>query len=343
MFDQEPAGYDIIGDIHGHCDELTALLKKLGYFYDGASYRHSNRKAIFVGDLIDRGPKIRETLALVKAMHAHDQALVILGNHEYNAVCYSTRDEREGMFLRAHTPKNNQQFQATASEFGNFSLTRSDLREEWEDYVRWFSRLPLYLDMGDFRVAHACWSQSHIEILGDNRLSDYDFLIATVMEDPSPTPEFLAVETVLKGPEMPLPNGHSYFDKDGHKRTKMRVKWWSDLSSASLQSLSFPRNESLPDDLLPDDFAPDWDPYPCDAPPVFVGHYWLPPQTPRPFGNVICLDYSVAKGGFLCAYQWNSGELLDKARFVTHAASRSHPKQTPSSCGTDGDSTASRA
>ena len=51
-------GYDIVGDIHGYATELEALLKELGYVRDGVdgAYRHPQRQAIFVGDLIDRGP-----------------------------------------------------------------------------------------------------------------------------------------------------------------------------------------------------------------------------------------------------------------------------------------------
>ena len=48
-------GYDIIGDIHGHYDALEALLTKMDYAHDGTSFAHTGRKAIFVGDLIDRG------------------------------------------------------------------------------------------------------------------------------------------------------------------------------------------------------------------------------------------------------------------------------------------------
>ena len=47
--------YDIIGDIHGHADELEKLLEKLDYSWTDGCYRHSNRKVIFLGDFIDRG------------------------------------------------------------------------------------------------------------------------------------------------------------------------------------------------------------------------------------------------------------------------------------------------
>lgn len=60
--------YDIIGDIHGHADPLRALLEKLGYDETDGAYRHPERTVIFMGDFVDRGPKIRETLQIVKAM-----------------------------------------------------------------------------------------------------------------------------------------------------------------------------------------------------------------------------------------------------------------------------------
>lgn len=58
-------------------------------------------------------------------------------------------------------------------------------------------------------------------------------------------------------------------------------------------------------------------PYPDDAKPVFVWHYWLKgsrPELLRP--NMACVDWSVAEGGFLCAYRWDSEQTLDAGRFV---------------------------
>jgi len=48
--------YDLIGDIHGRAVELEALLSKLGYALSGRVYRHPDRKVIFLGDFVDRGP-----------------------------------------------------------------------------------------------------------------------------------------------------------------------------------------------------------------------------------------------------------------------------------------------
>src|SRR5690554_7046201 len=75
--------YDIIGDVHGHADQLEALLKKLGYNYKNGAYSHSERKLISVGDLCDRGPAQRRTIDIIRAMHEADQAHVIMGNHEF--------------------------------------------------------------------------------------------------------------------------------------------------------------------------------------------------------------------------------------------------------------------
>lgn len=58
--------YDLIGDIHGHADALQQLLKKLGYYRQKGVYRHPDRQAIFLGDFIDRGPRIREMLEIVR-------------------------------------------------------------------------------------------------------------------------------------------------------------------------------------------------------------------------------------------------------------------------------------
>ena len=65
--------FDIIGDVHGCCDELEKLLALLGYdkqaAMDGPFYAHPvRRKAVFVGDLVDRGPRVIDTVMLVRAM-----------------------------------------------------------------------------------------------------------------------------------------------------------------------------------------------------------------------------------------------------------------------------------
>jgi len=85
----EKGPFDIIGDVHGCCEELESLLGRLGYAphtrteASGRSYAHpEGRKAVFVGDLVDRGPHTLDTLRLVQSMIDSGAALCVRGNHE---------------------------------------------------------------------------------------------------------------------------------------------------------------------------------------------------------------------------------------------------------------------
>jgi protein phosphatase len=75
--------FDVIGDVHGCHDELVALLDKLGYsISDGHVTHPENRRVIFVGDLVDRGPDSPGVLRLVMAMVRDGVALCVAGNHD---------------------------------------------------------------------------------------------------------------------------------------------------------------------------------------------------------------------------------------------------------------------
>lgn len=83
----EHGPFDIIGDVHGCFDELIELFRNLGYSVDvtcGSTIvtPPDGRKAIFVGDLVDRGPKISQTLRMAMAMVTAGTALCVPGNHD---------------------------------------------------------------------------------------------------------------------------------------------------------------------------------------------------------------------------------------------------------------------
>ncbi|HWY55458.1 MAG TPA: polynucleotide kinase-phosphatase [Terriglobales bacterium] len=88
----EHGPFDIVGDVHGCFDELVDLLTKLGYSIEAQSNGANSqsysvrppegRKAIFLGDLVDRGPKIPEVLRLVMGMVEAGTALCVPGNHD---------------------------------------------------------------------------------------------------------------------------------------------------------------------------------------------------------------------------------------------------------------------
>ena len=303
--------YDLIGDIHGHADELQALLHHLGYRPDAAGVpRHpEGRQVIFLGDYVDRGPKIRETLALVRGMVEGGAALAILGNHEYNALAFWQQDPAGG-YLRTHKPANIVQHWRTIEAFRT-----TELFEEWQDYLAWFLTLPLALELPGLRAVHACWEPRHLEYLRQE-LPDLcltpDFLLRASRPG---SPEFVAAEVLLKGREVALPNGLSFADKDGHRRYLTRVRWWQDPTLAAayhdyfLEDLAELRGQPLDVASL--------DPWHYqDDTPVFFGHYWLrgTPQILQP--HAVCLDYSVAKGGQLVGYRWDGEQVLSADKLV---------------------------
>jgi protein phosphatase len=83
----EHGPFDILGDVHGCFDELQELLSTLGYSVEKNGYGYrvgtpEDRTAIFLGDLVDRGPKIPEVLKLVMGMVEAGTALCVPGNHD---------------------------------------------------------------------------------------------------------------------------------------------------------------------------------------------------------------------------------------------------------------------
>ncbi len=79
----EHGPFDIIGDVHGCFDELVSLLTELGYVVDGhAVTPPPGRKAVFLGDLGDRGPRTPDVLRLVMGMVSAGTALCVPGNHD---------------------------------------------------------------------------------------------------------------------------------------------------------------------------------------------------------------------------------------------------------------------
>lgn len=87
-------GYDIIGDVHGCAKTLAKLLELMGYQQRSGVYQHPKRQVIFVGDVVDRGPHIREAMAIAYDMVSAGHAQMVIGNHEYNVYCYATPDPR---------------------------------------------------------------------------------------------------------------------------------------------------------------------------------------------------------------------------------------------------------
>jgi hypothetical protein len=301
--------YDIIGDIHGQHHKLLALLKTLGYRQTAGAWRHPDRTAIFVGDLIDRGPKQVKTVKLVRSMVDAGAALAIMGNHEFNAIAWGTEDPaRPGEHLRSHKPSNEDQHRAFLAEVAD-----TPLHAEITD---WFKTLPLWLDLGGIRVVHACWNDEYMDVLrphlGPGTTLTEDLIVSGNRKG---SPEFEAVEALCKGLEAKLPDGMTFKDKYGKERDATRVRWWEKRPITYKRAALAPAEvvEQLPDKPVPED-------YPLSAysgPPVFLGHYWLTSRPAPMSPNVACVDYSAGDGGNLVAYRWEGEAELQAAHFVS--------------------------
>lgn len=143
-FKNETAPLDIIGDVHGCFEELCELLEKLEYQVsreEFAATPPAGRKAIFVGDLVDRGPDSPGVLKLAMNMTAQGHAHCTPGNHDARLV----RKLRDGKGKETH----------------GIALTLEQLRDEPDEWkkrmIRFLDSLPshLVLDGGNLVVAHA--------------------------------------------------------------------------------------------------------------------------------------------------------------------------------------------
>lgn len=299
---------DFIGDIHGHADKLEELLLKLGYRKINGTYSHPSRTVLFVGDYIDRGPKIRETLHLVKSMVDNGNAIALMGNHEYNALCFHYQ-KSEGGHLRKHLIKNIIQHYETLKQFQN-------RQNEYEEYLEWFKTLPLFYETDQFKAVHACWDNNSIDFLKrtlvNERLTD-ELIYQSTIEG---TGLFEAVDQVLKGKEIKLPDGLFFHDKDGTQRNKIRIKWWEDPSTTTYKSISVEPIDNLPELPVKQSALKQPDFYTDREKMVFFGHYWLKGEPSLYKANICCLDYSVAKGGKLVAYRLYEETVLDSNHLI---------------------------
>lgn len=305
-------GYDIIGDVHGCADELHALLAKLGY-HPEPHWHHPARKAVFVGDIIDRGRQIRAAMNTVRAMVEADSAYLVLGNHEYNAIAYHTSTLLPSSASLAHVQQRlGRHLQHTLQEY-------HDHPQEWCELIEWLRQQPLCLEFTNFRVVHACWDPERagqaMALHQGCCLRSDDFLLESLHYRTEPN---RIVERLLKGTDLVLPDGFTLRGSDGIERNRIRTKFWKK------------RPETYGDILFqPDKLPEEWMQRPLteqdkqrllhygrDEKPLFVGHYWRR-GTPRIIrDNIACLDYSAVNQGRLVAYRMGPESSLSNDHFL---------------------------
>ncbi len=143
----ETGPFDIVGDVHGCLDELLELLTQLGYEMDDeVGLRHpAGRRVIFLGDLVDRGPKIVETVRLVRRMVAGGQAFCVPGNHDMKLLRYLKGHKAQ---LTHGLPESIAQIEALSAE------ERAAWVAEYSAFVDGLVS-HLVMDKGQLVVAHA--------------------------------------------------------------------------------------------------------------------------------------------------------------------------------------------
>jgi protein phosphatase len=159
----EHGPFDIIGDVHGCHDELVQLLRKLGYAeQSGGTWTHPEaRKLIFVGDLVDRGPKIPEVVRLVLESVKANSAFCVPGNHDIK-------------FMRAVRGKNVQIKHGLAESLQQFEVYEKRFpgcREAAAEFID--SLVSHYVfDDGRLVVAHAGMKES-MQGRGSGRVREF--------------------------------------------------------------------------------------------------------------------------------------------------------------------------
>lgn len=304
-------GYDLIGDVHGCAHSLEHLLDSLGYRLRAGVWRHPRRMALFLGDIIDRGPRIREALHLVHAMVEAGQAHCLMGNHEFNALGWHTpRPDVSNSYVRPHTARHGRQLQETLQQFDAYA-------DELREFLAWFYELPLFLDAGRFRMVHACWDEARIAAL---RQRYPQGCIDQAFVQAAAEPGSFAASTcsrLLCGTDMRLPDGLTLTGDDGYTRAHFRTKFWAEApqtygdivfqpDALPAHVAQTPLSAQQKDQLLH---------YGEDQPLLFVGHYWRRgrPAPIRP--NLACLDYSAVMFGKLVAYRLDQETRLDPQKF----------------------------
>jgi len=300
--------YDIIGDVHGYSGLLKDLLVKMDYKKDGDFFYHPERKAVFVGDFINRGPDTLGTIKIIRTMVERGSAYAVLGNHEINALYYSLRDKK-GHHLTKKWSRLHLDLNSVLSEFVNNPSI-------WENHIKWLRTLPLFLDLGPIRIVHACWKDENIRLL--KKEIDGDKLKKSFLKKISKnnSQASSAFWETCKGVDFRLPKDILIYDKNGTPHRSFRSKWWTNPEGKTFRDLSFESRFKLPSYTIPKEVVSHCEPYAKDNPIVFFGHYCLKGSPNIISDNLCCLDSCVYRKGNLTAYRWSGEKKLKEKNLV---------------------------
>lgn len=294
-------GYDVIGDVHGCAATLEALLVQLGYRLRGGAWMHRTRQAVFVGDLINRGPDTVGVVRIVAAMVAAGSAIAVAGNHEvsWSRLC-----------AQANPDPGSRPSGALWAALGP---------ADREHISRFCMSLPLFAELGPLRVVHAFWDTTVAERLRGVSMAD-------VVAEGRHSDLGQDVLLLTNGPTAALPGGEQVVRPDGATFSAVLQRWW-DTDAVTWEDATelgrhMPGHQLLPEPL------PGKATY-TDPAPLFFGHYWH--DAANPAGAVqettACLDFRCGSVNVpdphtwkappsLAAYRWCGERRLSPARLT---------------------------
>ena len=134
----------VVGDVHGHADQLGVLLREAGLLDERLSWSGADARVWFMGDLFDRGPDGISAIDLVMRLQREGDVHCLLGNHEaalLGALRFSQLECAPGIT-----------FQTLWEANGGVSSDLTRLRSE---HVAWIERLPAVAREGDWLLVHS--------------------------------------------------------------------------------------------------------------------------------------------------------------------------------------------
>ena len=301
--------YDIIGDIHGHAELLKKMLRELGYSKNQNVYGHPSRKAIFVGDFINRGNENRKSLKIIRGMVDNGNAYAILGNHEIYALLVSVKDKNRIPLIKSPTGSMVSAIR-TINEFAKQP-------EEWKSYKKWMLSLPLFIEFEGLRIVHVCWSDEAIEILKDalKEMKLNKEVLRNLIRKPN-SKISKSIQTVTKGIDFVMPGDLKIINDKGISPRSFRLRWWEDPRGKTFQEISFESKFNLPSYTVPEQLIQDNFVYADDNPIVFFGHYSRVDGPHIIKKNICCIDSWIAGSKTLTAYRWNGENALKTENLI---------------------------
>lgn len=294
------AGYDIIGDVHGEASLLEALLKQLGYAKKNGLYTHPDgRKAIFLGDIINKGNQQKQTIDIVRKMVDHGHGEMVLGNHEleiilrHDALKQSDEKPRMGKhrkFLEAYPPGS----------------------DRYKSVIKWLKKRPLYLEIDSHankaNCVHAYWDPKILSQIACH-LDDQNTLSKQAWQEIARNQGLRNhIEAIVNGPVERVTT------------KKIRAHWWKQKNTMQAQRTykARPPTNDPPLGHLQTFFMKASQ---NTAAPLFIGHYQIPLAELILTDKITCLDPRKSVAG----YRWDGENEINAGKLYYANKERCEP------------------